>query len=101
MSNYTASVRVDGETLHTSRPLTAPIEVSDVIDSIEYSVRQGSRLVDVEVKFETADESDTPIADSVTGTSSAPLVPAEDDDGAEGAEGDAADLSAAPAIVLP
>jgi hypothetical protein len=77
VSNYRASVRVDDDTLHTSRPLTAPEQVSDLVESVMWAVREsGGRLTSVELEFATSDESDTPLADSVSGTSSTPLAPA-------------------------
>jgi hypothetical protein len=74
VSTYTASVRVDDGMLHTSRPLTAPEKVGDVIDAIVYDLRDGdSPIVSVELIVETSDESQTPIGDSVQGTSSTPI----------------------------
>lgn len=75
MSTYRASVRVDGDTLTTARPLTAPDEVRDVVDSLVFTVTEsGGKLTAVELTFETADESATPIGDDVVGTTSRPLV---------------------------
>jgi hypothetical protein len=86
VSTYRASVRVDDGTLHTSRPLTAPEFVRDLVDSVVYDVTQPERagqLTSVELVFETPDESDTPIGDGITATSSAPLgaheAPEDDD----------------------
>lgn len=83
MSNYTASVRVSDGMLHTSRPLTAPEPVQDLIESVLYAVRDSAGAIsEVTVEVGTPEESDTPIADSVGGTSSTPLAPplGEDDD---------------------
>lgn len=75
MSTYRASVRVDDGTLHTSRPITAPEQVTDLIDSLTYSVARGDvpDVVSVDLTVETSGQSDTPIADSIAGTSSTPL----------------------------
>ena len=91
MTTFRASVRVDDGTLHTSRPLTAPERVADLIDDIAAQV--GGDVLSIDVTVETVGESDTPIGDSVVGTSSTPLVAAEllDDDD---------DVPASPAQVL-
>lgn len=80
MSKYTARVEVAGDMLHTSRPLTAPDEVTSLIDSVEYAVREdGSDLAVVELSVETSGDSGTPIGDSVTTSSSQPLPAAGGD----------------------
>jgi len=91
VTTFRASVRVDDGTLHTSRPLTAPERVADLIDDIAAQV--GGDVLSIDVTVETVGESDTPIGDSVVGTSSTPLVAAEllDDDD---------DVPASPAQVL-
>jgi hypothetical protein len=76
VSTFRARVSVDDGTLHTSRPLTAPEHVRDLIDSVVYDVSQPERaglFAAVELVIETPEESEHPIADSVTGTSSVPL----------------------------
>jgi hypothetical protein len=76
VTTYRARVSVDDGTLHTSRPLTAPEVVSDMIDSVVYTVREdGARVgvTGVELTFETAGESQTPIGDTIVGTSATPL----------------------------
>jgi hypothetical protein len=76
VSTYTASVRVEGGMLHTSRPLTAPEPVGDMIDRVVYDMTQtevAAVVTSVELVVETAGESETPIGDSVQGTSSTPL----------------------------
>lgn len=99
MSTYRASVRVDDGTLHTSRPITAPEAVTDLIDSLTYSVARGDApdVVAVELTVETSGQSETPIADSITGTSSTPL------DGQHAADPDAdpVDEQPAPAPAAP
>jgi hypothetical protein len=75
VTTYRAQVRVDDGMLHTARPLTAPDEVSDVIESLVFSMRQaaGGDVVAVDVTIETAGTSDTPVGDSVAATSSEPI----------------------------
>lgn len=79
MSTFRAIVHVDDGTLHTSRPLTAPEKVADMFDSVVYDMAQPdgphtSGVVSVELVVETSGESETPIGDSVAGTSSTPLA---------------------------
>jgi hypothetical protein len=86
VSTYTASVRVDGGTLHTSRPLTAPPKVADMIDSLVYDMSQSdgptaAGVTSVELTVQTSGQSDTPIGDSAQGTTSTPLPPDPDLDG--------------------
>lgn len=93
MSTYRASVRVDDDVLHTSRPLTAPEEVVDLIGwTTDRVVESGGRLTGVELVFDTDEESDTPIGDSVTVPSSQPLHPDTED------EADAPRLPGAPVV---
>lgn len=74
MSTYRATVEVEGDTLHTSRPLTAPDQVVALIDSAVYAVTEdGADLTRVELIIETATESESPIGDSITASSSTPL----------------------------
>jgi hypothetical protein len=88
MTTFSASVRVDDDMLHVSRPLTAPEAVADMIESLIYGMTSGGSsqagVTSVEVVVETAGESDTPIADSVTGTSSTPLTAADGDSATAG-----------------
>jgi hypothetical protein len=86
VSTYNASVRVDGGTLHTSRPLTAPEVVADMFDSLVYDMARSdgpaaSGVTSVEVTVETSGQSDTPIGDAAQGTTSTPLPPDPDLDG--------------------
>lgn len=86
MSTYTASVRVEGGTLHTSRPLTAPDAVGGMFDSLVYDMSQpdgptASGVTSVEFTVETSGQSDTPIGDAAQGTTSTPLPPDPDLDG--------------------
>ncbi len=87
MSTYRASVEVGDGTLTVSRPLTAPERVVDLVDAVAYAARDARPDDRVTVTFaiETADESDTPLADSIVGTSSRPLAGhgADDEDAAE------------------
>jgi hypothetical protein len=82
MSTFRASVRVEGDTLHVSRPLTAPEKVADMIASLEYAFASGDAAgVDsVDLTIETSAESETPIGDGITATSSTPLAAATVDD---------------------
>lgn len=85
MTTYRASVHVDEGMLHTSRPMTAPDQVSELVDSVLYDVRNGDgTLASVELVVETTGTSDTPLGDSIAGTSSTPLpgsdVPTVEDD---------------------
>lgn len=82
MTTYRASVHVDGGMLHTSRPMTAPDPVSELVESVLYDVRNGDGTIgSVELVVETTGTSDTPLGDSVAGTSSTPLdVPTVDTD---------------------
>jgi hypothetical protein len=74
VTSFTASVTVDDGMLHTSRPVTAPEDVTDLISSVFYAVQEGAgTVVSVELTIETSGESDTPIADSTAGTASTPL----------------------------
>lgn len=75
MSTFRAQVRVDDGMLQTSRPLTAPEQVADMIESVIYSMREaaGGDVLSVDVTIETRGSSDTPVGDSVAGTSSEPL----------------------------
>lgn len=74
MTSYRAQVRVEDGMLHTSRPLTAPDPVADMIDGVSYPLRDGdSPIVSVEVVIETSTDSETPIGDSVSATSSTPI----------------------------
>jgi hypothetical protein len=83
MTTFRASVSVDDDTLTTSRPLTAPEPVGDLIDSAVYAMTDGGAasagVTSIELTVETSGESDTPIADSVSGTSSQPLTAADDE----------------------
>jgi hypothetical protein len=81
VSTYRATVRVEGGMLHTARPLTAPEEVSDLVDSVVYNVQSagGGALTSVEVTVETSTDSGTPLGDSIAGTSSQPLPAADVD----------------------
>jgi hypothetical protein len=73
-------VRVDDDTLHTSRPLTAPNGVAAVVDSVtEILVSTGADLLSVELEFETSTDSDTPVGDSIAATSATPLGTHHDD----------------------
>jgi hypothetical protein len=84
MSTFRASVRVDDDTLTTSRPLTAPEQVGDLIDSAVYQMTDGGAAAagvqSIELVVEVSGESETPIADSVSGTSSTPLSAQSSDD---------------------
>jgi hypothetical protein len=82
VTTFRASVRVDDGTLHTSRPLTAPEKVADLIDSVIYNIASGDGgdVQSVDVTVETSGESDTPIGDSISGTSSTPLAATIEDD---------------------
>jgi hypothetical protein len=74
MSTFRASARVDGDTLHTERPLTAPPVVGELLDhAILVATQASGEVASVELTVETAGESETPIADGVTGQSSQPL----------------------------
>lgn len=77
MSTYTASVRVDGDQLTTSRPITAPEQVGDLIDSAVYAMTDGGAaqagVQSIELTVETSGESETPIGDSIPSTTSTPL----------------------------
>jgi hypothetical protein len=107
VSTYRASVRIKDGMLHTARPLTAPEEVSDLVDSVVYNVQSGGggTLTSVEVTVQTSTDSGTPLGDSITGTSSQPL-PAGDVDPDDGtpyltdpaslAEDDDEDVAAVP-----
>jgi hypothetical protein len=80
VSTYTASVRIEDGMLHTSRPLTAPDAVGrDVrLGGVRHVPARRARdvgVVSVELAVDTSDESETPIGDSVRGTSSQPLDP--------------------------
>jgi hypothetical protein len=78
MSTFTAAARIDDGTLYVSRPLTAPEPVRDMIDALVYTLSDDEKLGEVtsfEVTFETAGESDTPVGDSITGSSSMPYPP--------------------------
>jgi hypothetical protein len=79
MSTFTAQVRVDDGMLHTSRPLTAPEQVSDLVDDLVYRMKEaaGGDVVSVEVTIETSGASDTPIGDSIPATSADPLPAAD------------------------
>jgi hypothetical protein len=60
--------------MHTARPLTAPPAVVEVIDSVLHDLANGDGTVrSVEVVVETREDSDTPLGDSIAGTSSEPL----------------------------
>lgn len=84
MSTFRARVEVSDDTLTTSRPLTAPEPVRDLIDSAVYAMTDGgavaSGVTSIELTVETSGESDTPIADSISGTSSQPLTSSDDDE---------------------
>ena len=74
MSTFRARVSVDDGTLHTARPLTAPPQVLRLLELVGLDVADpDSEVTAVELVIETASESEHPIADSVVGTSSAPL----------------------------
>lgn len=75
MTTFSASVRIDDGTLHVSRPLTAPEPVGDLIDSAVYTLTSGtaSGVLSIDMTIEAAGESQTPIGDSITGTSSTPI----------------------------
>jgi hypothetical protein len=90
VSTFRASAHIEDGTLHTSRPLTAPEEVRDVIDSILYAMANGDGTVTaVDLTIESSDESHTPIGDSIAATSSAPL-PVVDDEPTDGTDSTAA-----------
>ena len=100
MTTYRATVRVEDDTLHTSRPLTAPEQVGDMIDSLLYDMTKdgggaAGGVVSVEFVIETAGESETPVGDSIAATSSAPLHAAT----ADGAAGFSADEDGTSATV--
>jgi hypothetical protein len=81
VSTYRASVRVEDDVLHTSRPLTAPAHVQRLLETVALDVADpDTDVTGVELVVETAAESETPIADSIAGTSSTPLHAAGDDD---------------------
>lgn len=84
MSTFRASVSVDDDTLTTSRPLTAPEQVGDLIDSAVYAMTDGGAVsagvTSIELVVEVSGESETPIGDSVSGTSSQPLTSGDDDE---------------------
>lgn len=81
MTTYRASVRVDDDVLHTSRPLTAPEPVRDLIEwTVDRVAESGGEVTSVELAFETAGQSETPVGDSITATSSAPLSILDDDE---------------------
>lgn len=74
MTTYSATVRVDGDMLHTSKPLTAPDEVGDMFDSVVYALTSGrGGITSVELVVDVEGDSETPIGDSVQGTASTPL----------------------------
>lgn len=73
MSHYSARVEVAEGMLHVSRPLTAPDEVTDLVESLVYAVRDGGAVTVAVLEVDTADESPTPIGDSVTATTSTPI----------------------------
>jgi hypothetical protein len=61
-------------TLHTSRPLTAPDEVANLVDwAVDRVAAAEGKLLAVDLTFETAGESDTPVGDSIAATSTAPV----------------------------
>lgn len=84
MSTFRARVAVDDDTLTTSRPLTAPEQVGDLIDSAVYAMTDGGAaaagVTSIELVVEVSGESETPIADSISGTSSQPYPPPADGD---------------------
>jgi hypothetical protein len=62
--------------LHTSRPLLAPEPIAALIDGAVYATQAHSGdIVNVELVVESATDSDTPLGDSIAGTSSTPLDP--------------------------
>jgi hypothetical protein len=74
VSTYRATVRIDDGTLTLARPLTAPDRVVSLIDSMVYDVTQpGADVTSIDLTIETGSESDTPVGDSITATSSEPL----------------------------
>ncbi len=74
MSTYRASARVEDGILHTARPLTAPPPVMRAMDGAVLAlISSGGTLVAVDLTFTTSEDSDTPIADEIVGTSSTPL----------------------------
>jgi hypothetical protein len=91
MSTFRASVSVEGDTLTTSRPLTAPEPVGDLIDSAVYQMTDGGAVAagvtSIELVVDVEGESETPIGDSVSGTSSQPLTSADVDDEAVAGSG--------------
>jgi len=81
MTTYEASVRVDDGTLTTSRPLTAPEEVADLIEwTVDRVKDSGGLLTSVDLTFETSADSETPVGDGITATSTTPLAARIDED---------------------
>jgi hypothetical protein len=108
VSTFRSSLTVQDGMLHTSRPITAPEQVADLFDSLLYAVQRGdAEVTSIELVVETPDESEHPIADSVTGSSSTPLPDAtadvdEDEDGAhEEADTVETDTPLTPVVVPP
>jgi hypothetical protein len=68
---------VEGETLHTSRPLTAPEPVRDLIESAVYAMTDGQAylagVTSVELVIESSEVSETPIGDGITADTVQPL----------------------------
>jgi hypothetical protein len=100
VSIYRATVRVEGGTLHTARPLTAPDEVRALVDSVVFAMTEHGGLASVALEFETSTDSDTPVGDSIAATSSQPVGTHHDDDGGGGNPFDDQPLptSAVPAV---
>jgi hypothetical protein len=75
VTTFRALVRVEDGVLHTSRPMTAPEPVSDLIESLVYAVTSetGSVFRTIDLEVETVDVSETPVGDSISATSSTPL----------------------------
>jgi hypothetical protein len=80
VTTYRAQAHIEDGTLHTSRPLTAPDAVREVIESVLYALANGDGTVTaVDLELESAEESHTPIGDSIPATSSTPLPVVDDE----------------------
>lgn len=74
MTTYRATVRVEDDTLHTSRPLLTPEQVTTLIDSVVWDVaNSGGQVTTVALIIESAIESDTPVGDGIAAESHEPL----------------------------
>jgi hypothetical protein len=74
VSTYRASVRVENGTLYTARPVTAGAAVGELLDhAVLVASQAAGEVLTIDVTVETAEDSGTPLADGVVGTSSAPL----------------------------